>query len=166
MVPEHNGTVEVSVSHSGDWVLVAATRDHAIGVDVERVDPDLDHLAVGRLVLRDEELAELTAVAEPDRASWFTRCWVRKEAVVKALGLGLRLPLRDFVGSGAPDVPSVVRWPDQVERDGRVQVSNLECDRAHRAAVALVDAPITRVTNGNLESLIRTAIPGYRSEEA
>lgn len=83
---------QFSISHSGPWVAVAFSRG-AIGCDVEtgaslRGD-DLEALA--RLVFAPAEIAGLTALQPwPERQrDFFLTVWRRKEAVLKALGLGL-----------------------------------------------------------------------------
>lgn len=35
--------LEFNLSHSGDFALVAVTRGHNVGVDVERIRPELEH---------------------------------------------------------------------------------------------------------------------------
>ncbi|GIH14418.1 4'-phosphopantetheinyl transferase family protein [Rugosimonospora africana] len=88
--------VHMSLSHSGDKVAFALTREAAVGVDVEVVgDRDVTGLAEAVLV-----------AAEPvRRAEEFYTYWCRKESVVKATGEGLRVPLREVVVSPA-DTPA------------------------------------------------------------
>jgi 4'-phosphopantetheinyl transferase len=59
------GDVEFNLSHSGELVVVAVTRGRAVGVDVERIAP------------------------ERDRPPAFYEEWVRREAALKCLGVGL-----------------------------------------------------------------------------
>lgn len=149
--------VQVSVSHAGDWVVVAAFRGRPIGVDVERVDPGLDHLGIGQLALTEGELAALRAVPVERRASWLATSWVRKEAVVKALGEGLRASMAGFTVT-APDAPAgVVSWPSRPDLPRRVRLRDVACDDGHRAAVAVVDAPIVRVVRQDAEALVKVA---------
>jgi 4'-phosphopantetheinyl transferase len=132
--------IEVSVSHSGDWVVVAAYRGRSIGVDVEEVNHGLDHLSLAALAMTDAETARLRD--ELDRAGTFTTLWARKEAVVKALGEGLRTPLNGFAVS--PD-GRIEEWPERPDLVGRVHLLDLDADAAHRAAVAVLDERPARV---------------------
>lgn len=82
-----------SSSSSGTCVLVALTAAVELGVDVERLatlprDPEeLSRLAARVLTAR--ERAEFAALDEPARRHAFLRAWTRKEALLKALGVGL-----------------------------------------------------------------------------
>jgi len=73
-----------NVSHAGGFALIALSDSVPVGVDIERRDPHCDIAAVSRLVLSTHELES------PDdcRLDFFD-CWTAKEAVLKALGLGV-----------------------------------------------------------------------------
>jgi 4'-phosphopantetheinyl transferase len=144
--------VEVSISHAGSWVLLAAMRRWPIGVDVERSDPGLDHLALASLALNAAETRALAA--DPDRAASFTRKWVRKEAVVKALGDGLRTPLADFEVSAPDAPPSVVAWPTRPGLAGRLCLLDLDDRADYRASLAVVDGRPARVVERDGASLL------------
>lgn len=100
--------VEWSVTHSGDKVVVAVGLGHPLGVDVERLDRELPADELAPMVLSDHEMAVL-AQLDPGRRVWgFYRYWTRKEAVLKAMGRGLTVPLRDVVVSGPEKPPRVL----------------------------------------------------------
>lgn len=89
-----------SFSSSGDDWLLAVARDHQVGVDIEQVGVDIEAVGgadVGLLAetcLTMGERRYVMAGNEPDRQAAFARCWTRKEAVLKACGVGLAVPLR------------------------------------------------------------------------
>lgn len=140
------GPLELSVSHSGDWVVVAAGRCGAVGVDVERISPTVDHTGVARIAFAAAEATHLAGLSPEDRAAAFTRYWTRKEAVAKALGEGLRTPL-SAIEVSAPDQPaSVVSWSRRPESVGTVQLHDLTGDERHRASLAVISsAPVSVV---------------------
>jgi 4'-phosphopantetheinyl transferase len=89
--------LEVSVSHSGALVVIAATSAGRVGVDVERVRP-IDHVSLSDEICRPGE-------ARPDlEPASFYKLWTRKESVLKATGAGLRLSMAE-VGVTAPGDP-------------------------------------------------------------
>ncbi|MCT4351673.1 4'-phosphopantetheinyl transferase superfamily protein [Streptomyces sp. Je 1-79] len=89
-----------SLSHSGDAVLLGFA-DTAVGVDVEEV-PAPEVAAEVAELLHPAERAELAALAPSERAAATGRCWSRKEAYLKGVGIGLgENPSVTYVGTGA-----------------------------------------------------------------
>lgn len=78
-----------NVSHSDDLALIAVTRVGEVGVDVERQRAMDDLQDIARLVFTEAERAALLACSAADRDSVFYRFWTRKEALLKAMGVGL-----------------------------------------------------------------------------
>lgn len=84
--PRIDGPIEFNLSHSEDRIVLGFACERAVGVDIQRIVPGFpwrDHLDD---VFSPEERAALTPGKE--HAEFF-RCWVRKEALTKAQGLGL-----------------------------------------------------------------------------
>lgn len=72
----------------GSWLL-AVTEGRPVGADLE-TDPHIDPLETAALVCTEREHRLLRSLAGPDQQrDAFLRCWTRKEAVVKAVGVGL-----------------------------------------------------------------------------
>jgi len=90
--PSHGGW-RFSLSHSGDLVYAAVARGVRVGVDVERLRPGLDWEAAGELCLSHAERRGLDGIPGAERRATFHRLWCRKEAVVKAAGKGMHIPL-------------------------------------------------------------------------
>lgn len=85
-----------NLSHSGERVLCAVSPS-PVGCDIElsrRVD-----LAIARRFFHPDERAWLLSLPEAEREAAFFRLWTCKESFVKALGLGLSLPLDSFAVS-------------------------------------------------------------------
>lgn len=90
--PFLSGGPEFNLSHSGEMVLCALSWRARLGVDIEMVRPlELDDLAASFL---PQEWREITA--HPDPLTRFYDFWTAKEAVCKAEGLGLSLPLQEI----------------------------------------------------------------------
>ena len=79
-----------NTSHSEDLFLVASSFEAVPGIDVEleRPIPDLDSLLPRICSPTERDLLQET---DSFSSSRFLEIWTRKEAVLKALGLGLRL---------------------------------------------------------------------------
>lgn len=110
--------LQFNLSHSGDRALLAVTRNRRVGVDLERVDPRIDIEILSRHFFAPEEVAELFALPLEDRIASFFVCWTRKEAFVKALGVGLSRPLDRFRVTVKPgDPPAILRssWDESAQ---------------------------------------------------
>jgi len=81
--------IEFNLSHTQGLLVLAFASRRAVGVDAEaRVElPDLESLA--RHVLSDVEFTEYARLPPTRRSCAFLRCWVAKEACLKACGHGL-----------------------------------------------------------------------------
>jgi 4'-phosphopantetheinyl transferase len=100
------GGIQFNLAHSGAWALVAVSRFRPVGIDLERVRPlrDIDQLA--RNTFSARELASYEALPQEGRQLGFFACWTRKEAMIKAWGVGLSIPLHAFDVSVEPGVPA------------------------------------------------------------
>lgn len=94
------GGLEFNLSHSGELVAVAVTRGRQVGIDIERIAP------------------------RHGRPAAFYRDWVRHEATVKCLGVGL---LADPAAA-------------------RVAVEEIEIAPGYAAAVAVADSEVGRLS--------------------
>jgi 4'-phosphopantetheinyl transferase len=81
--------VEFSLSHSSDVILIAVTRDRSVGIDVERIRPELDFQPIVDRHFSAREKSELLSVPQSIRYQHFFGMWTRKEAVLKMVGWGL-----------------------------------------------------------------------------
>jgi 4'-phosphopantetheinyl transferase len=84
--------LEFNLSHTGSQVLLACARRQALGVDIE---PETRRFSAGlaRRFFAPREAAALDRLPEPLRHAAFLRLWTHKEALLKALGVGLHFGL-------------------------------------------------------------------------
>ena len=93
----HQRCLEFNLSHSDALAVLLVGPRGALGVDVERVDPTRDVEGIARYAFAPGERQALLALGdEAARRAAFFRVWTRKEAYLKALGLGLSVPLDSF----------------------------------------------------------------------
>ena len=102
------GELDFNLSHSGELAAIALSDGAPVGVDVEQRSPRRDLDGVARIGLSDAERAVLYDLPPQERADAFLRAWTRKEAVIKALGLGFAFPLGELTVSLAPGEPARV----------------------------------------------------------
>jgi 4'-phosphopantetheinyl transferase len=97
-----------STSHSHGLVLLAFTRGRDVGVDIERVRADLGLEGIAERCFSPREVATLHSLCNDLREQAFFACWTRKEALAKAEGKGLALPLCRFEVTLIPGEPAVL----------------------------------------------------------
>lgn len=151
-------TLDVSIAHAGAVVLVAIADGAEVGVDVERaevattLDPELwrgatsaaERDALGTLAW-PAGTTDAAAVdpgtarpaPDPTAVDAFLRVWVRKEAVLKALRVGLAVPM-DALTVRDADPPAVLELPPGPVAAGDVTLLDLGAPVGHRAALAVL----------------------------
>lgn len=95
--------IDFNVSHSADLAIYAISRSCVPGVDIESLHRDIDDDAMAKLFFSQREYAELQLIPAAARKRAFLICWTRKEAIVKAIGQGLRMPLDKIEVTVAPN---------------------------------------------------------------
>lgn len=95
-----------NLSHAAGIACLAVHPDRPLGVDIEAPRPVEEGVAAR--FFSAAERAELAALHPGLWLAGFLRCWTRKEAVVKALGLGLGAPLDAFDVTLTPGMPAAV----------------------------------------------------------
>ena len=144
---ENGEALAFNLSHSGEWALLALSRDASVGVDIEaRIEaariPELAHS-----VFTAAEVAALEGLEGADLEQAFLRGWTRKEACLKVRGVGLTVEPASLHVGVEPERRRVDTGPIGVP--GFVEVESLERPPCGAAAVAL-DGNIARVVRREL----------------
>ncbi|WP_406282070.1 4'-phosphopantetheinyl transferase family protein [Embleya sp. NBC_00896] len=129
--------LDFSISHAGERVVLAVVEGAEVGVDVERI------VAVEG-TMSAAELAAQARLSAAERAVDAITRWTRKEALLKAYGLGLTVDPRRLTVTGAGEPPGLVAWsaaPDgehpHREQDA-VRMYDLVPGAGYAATVALL----------------------------
>jgi 4'-phosphopantetheinyl transferase len=96
------GGPRFSFSHADDLAVAALARDAELGVDVESLEREVEIDSLISSFASQLEREAFAALSAAERRPAFFRWWTRKEALAKAAGLGLSLPLDGFDVSIAP----------------------------------------------------------------
>ena len=132
--PRLPGTgLNTSLSHSGRWMAVAIGAVEAVGVDIECSPPRIAMHELLDTICTPAEVARLRSVPPTQRERDLLVLWTRKEALLKAFGLGLALaPSAIEAGADAPVQPP----PDAATGLPACRVGTLELPEAVVGAVA------------------------------
>ncbi len=150
-----------SIAHAGGRIAVAVTRDFPVGVDIESVAGRQAHALtdLGASFLAPAELADYRELPPGARARALAVWWARKEAVLKATGAGLTLPMREVTVT-APGDPAALRSPREGGRRAMVALHDLTPRDGHVGCVAAVGVASLTVTEHDGDELLAGAAPG------
>lgn len=133
-----NHRLKFNLSHSCDRVLVGLSTESEVGVDIEYTQNlhRFDEL-IERFFSPSEYEAFLSYSSEEEQRFAFYRGWTRKEAYLKAIGLGLSFPLNEFVVSLAPnEMHALLSVKDDRSVRSKWTVFSFDVDDDYLASVA------------------------------
>lgn len=136
---EPASTLTFNITHGGSLAVCAVADGYPIGIDVEPVDrPELTPALLEGL-LAPCEAERLQGLAGSPLQEALVALWTGKEAIAKAHGGGLSLPLASFAvpeGDGPVTMSGVPGATPPIWR-----LHRLRPDRRHRLALALALPP-------------------------
>lgn len=115
------GRLHFNLSHTGAMLVLATSRQHALGVDVEALTRQVDLMPLAQRYFAQREVEELEQLQGHAQRERFFRLWTLKEAWLKACGLGLRVPLDSFRFDLSGSQPVIVCGPQHDDRPERWQ---------------------------------------------
>jgi 4'-phosphopantetheinyl transferase len=109
-----------NLAHSHGRALCVVTAHREVGIDLERIVPDIEDDLITTHLFSSGEVAAFSAFPPERRLEMFYRFWTQKEAYVKGTGDGLHLRLDQFEVAFAPGEPpalrGVVGFPEEAAR--------------------------------------------------
>jgi 4'-phosphopantetheinyl transferase len=106
--------LQFNVTHSGDLALIAVNLHRELGIDLERIRTISEAARIVESYFTPAERAQFAALDEPSRVTAFLRGWTRKEAILKAKGVGLAglaTGYQTMFGTTALDTRFTPAWP-------------------------------------------------------
>jgi 4'-phosphopantetheinyl transferase len=94
--------IHFSVSHSGNFYIIGVSLDDPLGVDVERIRSCIRYRAIAYSQFAPSEIASFSKIPKQMQIKAFYSAWTRKEAIIKAAGRGLYMPMNCFAVSISP----------------------------------------------------------------
>jgi 4'-phosphopantetheinyl transferase len=98
-----------NLSHVDGILVLAVAAGVEVGVDIERIDAGKAIHDMARLVFSRQEQEELLAMPASRQVEAFYRCWVCKEACLKACGRGFSLPGSSLIVPLFNETPTITR---------------------------------------------------------
>jgi len=129
--------IRFNISHSEGAALFAFARDREIGVDIEYIQDISDLDLIADQFFSSDENDVLQSLTEDEKRRAFFNGWTRKEALVKALGEGLSLPMKRFSVSLLPgEQARLLRMDGDVRDTFRWSIQDLMPTPGYAGAVA------------------------------
>lgn len=119
-------------------VVAFAVHGQPVGIDVERMRDDVDVRGISQRFFTPAEQQFLQGATPADRLTAFFECWTRKEALVKAAGVGIDGLAR------ASTVKSMTSLTDECGREQAYRLEQLTAAPGYALALAVQCAPEAR----------------------
>jgi 4'-phosphopantetheinyl transferase len=141
---QNDRALNFNLSHSAELILYAVTRGRSIGIDIEYIREDFAALEIAEHFFSKDEVAALKSLPTDQRTIGFFNCWSRKEAFIKAKGMGVSYPLDRFTVSLAPgEPPALLKVDDDKREVAEWRMYELNLGAGYTAALIVAGPPIT-----------------------
>ncbi|MFZ0219965.1 MAG: 4'-phosphopantetheinyl transferase superfamily protein [Candidatus Aquirickettsiella sp.] len=89
--------IQFNISHSHRLILIAITAEDSIGIDVEYKATGISVASLSEIIFSREEIIIFSTLQnEQEKEQAIFRCWTRKEAFLKACGIGLMINIANI----------------------------------------------------------------------
>jgi 4'-phosphopantetheinyl transferase len=141
---QNDRALNFNLSHSAELILYAITRGRDVGIDIEYIREDFATLEIAEHFFSKDEVTSLKSLPTDQRTIGFFNCWSRKEAFIKAKGMGVSYPLDRFTVSLAPgDPPALLKVDDDEREVARWKMYELKPGAGYAAAMIATEPPVT-----------------------
>ncbi|MGF6813077.1 4'-phosphopantetheinyl transferase [Paraburkholderia sp. Clong3] len=105
--------IDFNVSHSKQHALIALSAERRVGVDIEIRDADLNWQTLANVALAGSEEVRIATLPAHLQLDAFYDVWTAKEALLKALGIGITGEMTWFSVLGKLSGEPMVRLVDE-----------------------------------------------------
>ena len=127
-----------NLSHSSERLVLAISAHAGIGIDIESSNKPRRVVKIADRYFSSTEVEELLALPEADQLTRFYELWTLKEAYIKACGLGLAIPLRQFSYSFPSEYRVLINFAEEHNDDASLwQCWQIEVSGPFKMALAV-----------------------------
>jgi 4'-phosphopantetheinyl transferase len=149
-------SLQFNVAHTKGLIVMAVTREAAIGIDVENIVEREAATNIADSFFAPTEAAALQKLDTRDQQLRFFEYWTLKESYIKARGMGLSLPLDKF-SFEFPDERSVRLSVDAQLQDDSGRWHFLQARPTDEHLMAICRERSDRA----LDPVVRRVVPGF-----
>jgi 4'-phosphopantetheinyl transferase len=147
--------LEFNLSHTRGLAVCAVCLGQEVGVDTEANERVSDYPGLARRFFSPAEATALESLPSEQQPAVFFRFWTLKEAFIKALGMGLSMPLDRFAFTLEPDgSPTISFSPGVAQTPEDWQFGELRLPDRFQIALA-VRMPVAQP----MRILVRETLP-------
>jgi 4'-phosphopantetheinyl transferase len=131
-----DSAIRFNLTHSGSLLLIAIGKGKQIGIDVEKIEENIDFSGISSLVFSSDEQRSLSRSNNPILD--FYALWTAKEAILKASGQGFSYPsnqLSVVISKGSATLPII---PAKLTGCSSCSLSSFSPAEGYSAAVAVL----------------------------
>ena len=141
--PWSDSEIQFNISDSHELALCALCLNRDLGVDLESICRPTDFDGLAERFFAAREVDVLRSLPDDQRIEAFFNCWTRKEAVLKAVGIGLGMPLNRVEVTLAPHDPAhVLVYADDAPSSPPWWLESLDPAAGYVAAIASRGTPL------------------------
>jgi len=136
--PEDAPHLQFNLAHTKRLAVCAVSSGQEVGIDAEALDRGHSGLGIARNFFAASEVACLENMKDPDQSMTFLRFWTLKEAYIKARGVGLSAPLKDFgFDLSADENPKIEFYADMDDSPEPWHFAHFRPTSEHLVALAI-----------------------------
>ena len=126
---QNPNNIQFNLSHSKNNLFFGFCLNNNIGVDIEETDRSINVNDLAKQIFSESDLKSFMQLSDENKLIGFFNAWTCKEAFIKAIGMGMHFPLKNF---------SVSFTPNQA-----TQLLDIQDERYHKKDWALKQFNIT-----------------------
>ena len=127
--------IRFNMSKSSEAGIYAFTLQNEVGVDIEKIKsmPDMNSIVKRHFSKEETELYE--GLQDSEKEEWFYTIWARKEALLKAIGCGLYMPLEQIDVSRIDKIRIDTDLKDMGISASNIIMDDLELAAGYKSAI-------------------------------
>lgn len=122
--PYFDNLVDFNISHAGDYIICALSNINKVGIDVE----ELQTIPLNDFKDNFSDKEWENILKANDIIYSFFSCWTKKEAFLKAIGMGLNIPLKEVEIIDKKIIWNNKRWFLHEIKLDKEYVCHISCD--------------------------------------
>ena len=132
---ENELKIKFNLSHSGDKIVFAFTLNNEIGIDIEKIEFSVNHMEIAENYFSEDEIFLLKKQKE-DIVNNFYYIWTRKEALLKAIGVGLLPDLKKISAIKNYFLPDLELKEINLNKEKVWYIESIDIDNSYKTSIA------------------------------